>query len=491
MSHSTDKALTEQREEWFLEVQEGILRHVGDTTALAKYRLRNDLGEPRLIASMLVARIAVQLARGGNTANIRDTLVASSLFTPPDPHPEELIELITKVQTSFGYGGLALTVDGLNSLGLPPWSPESAYMLLTEYWAAQRGSTIPRERVERELNELWDMEDSRVIAAHSSLPAFPLDGYPDLWASLKAEADVRVGNAVGMMLTQHGADKAWERWVSTRTWSILKVGHLERLGEDLARCQAARRALRRLLDQVSQDDDLHSVVVRAREIVDQHLQHIALAVEGMSAIECELLRERDEDEHFQDLCLTTFQQNPMTRNHEFCPSHEYMTRHGTWGPLPWWSIVVHGERERQAAANLLLRHGMQLYIAKSQDSDEVVITCQEPGLGPSGLAARLRFDLGNAVHACELLLLARRQSVAVDFLAQRTMEWGNHELSLIGTLNITLDGAISGTLANLATGALRRLVPGTSGPTIYPDGIPALDRLLRSRQLPDICRYPR
>jgi hypothetical protein len=493
MSPSMSGELTAQREKWFREIQEGLLWHVRDVPALGKDRLRDDLGEPRLIGSMLVARIAVQLARGENTANIRKILSASPLFAAPDPDAEELTELIAKIQFGFEYDGLTNTVVVLDGLGLLPWSPESTYMLLIEYWAAQRGRTVPRGRVERELSELWDTVDPRVLAALSSLPAFPLEGYLDLWDRLKAEPDFRVGNAGAMTLTQRGGgDQAWERWMATRFWSTLKAGHLVSLGGDLVRCQAAQRALGRLLDQAPPGDEFRGVLERTEEIIQEQLERIALAVEGMSAIEYELLRERSRDERFQDGCLVTFQEHLLKRYQIFSPFPEHETTHGTWGPLPWWSIALHDERERQAAEELLVRGGMQLSInAKNHDADELVITCQEPGLGPSGLAARLCFDLRDAVHACELLLLARRQSVAVDFLTEHIDEWDDREVNLIGTLDIAIGGDIGGTLGDIATRALHRLMPGAAGPALYADGVPALDRLLNSSRLPEICRHPR
>lgn len=125
MSPSTSGELTAQREEWFHEIQEGLLWHVRDVPALGKDRLRDDLGEPRLIGSMLVARIAVQLARGESTAKIRDMLAASPLFAAPGPGIEELTELISKIQFGFEHDGLANTVVVLDGLGLLPWSPVS------------------------------------------------------------------------------------------------------------------------------------------------------------------------------------------------------------------------------------------------------------------------------------------------------------------------------------------------------------------------------
>src|SRR5690606_26320067 len=276
---------------------------------LGKGRLRTDFGGPGLIGSLLIARIAVRLARGESTASIRDWLAASPFFTAPVPDRDALNELIAKGQFGFENDGLASTVGGLDGLGLLPWSPESTDMLLIEYWAAQRGRTMPRTRVERELRELWDSTDSRVHAALSALPSSPLEAYPDLWERLKGEPDFRVGNAGAMALGRLGGDRAWDRWMSTRPWSILKARHLVSLGGDLARCQAAQRALGRLLDQAPSGDEFRGVLERAAEIIREQLEHISLAVEGMSAIESELLRERSQDEHFQDGCLVTFQQH--------------------------------------------------------------------------------------------------------------------------------------------------------------------------------------
>ena len=420
-------------------------------------------------------------------------LASGPLFIDPLPDTDEFTELITTVQSGFEHDGLANTVVLLDGLGLLPWSPESTYTLLTEYWSAQRGRTVPRTRVERELSELWDAADPRVLAAHSSLPAFPLEAYPDLWERLKSEPDFRVGNVGAMTLTKRGGgDRAWERWISTRPWSILEVGHLESLGGDLVRCQAAQRALSGLLDEAPRGDEFRGVLERAAKIIQEQLDHIALAVEGMSAIEYELLRERSQDEHFQDGCLATFQRLLLNQYQIFTPFPEHATTHGTWGPLPWWSIAVHDERERLAAQELLVHREMQLTItAKSYDADELVITCQEPEPGPSRIAKRLRFDLRDAVHACELLLLARGRTVAVDFLTEHIDEWDDRRVDLVGTMSIDIGSDIGAGLADIATHALRRLMPDASCPTNYNDSVLPLERLLKSSRPPQICRHPR
>ncbi|WUH19551.1 caspase family protein [Streptomyces sp. NBC_00448] len=485
--------LAELREEWFRAIQDGLLWHARDIVALGNGRLRTDFGDTKLIGSILIARIAVRLARGERTADIREALAASPLFTVPGPNRDELNELIARIKFGFERDGLASTIVVLEGLGLLAWNPESTDMLLIEYWAAQRGRTVPRTRVERELRELWDSTDSRVHSALSALPSSPLEAYPDLWKRLKGEPDFRVGNAGAMVLGQHGGgDRAWDRWMSTRPWNILNARHLVSLGGDLARCQAAQRALARLLDRAPSGDEFRSVLERAAKIIQDQLEYIALAVEGMSAIEYELLRERSRDEHFQDGCLFTFQQHLLERYQTFTSFPEHTTTHGTWGPLPWWSIALHDEREQRGAQELLACGGMQLGItAESYGADELFVTCQEPGPGPSRIMARLRFDLRDAVHACEMLLLARRQSVAVDFLTERIDEWDDREVNLVGTMSIDVGGDIGTALTDIATRALRRLLPGASGPAVQLEGVPELERLLKSSRLPPICRHPR
>ncbi|MFC4961691.1 hypothetical protein ACFPFX_35960 [Streptomyces mauvecolor] len=490
MAQHARQELTEQREEWFREMQEGLLQQVRACSALDPEHLREDLGSPRLIGTLLVVRIAVLHARGMAEPDICSELAKSAAFSAPTPTSEALTALVREVRFSIEFNGLACSV-ALGGLGLQPWSPESTYMLLLEYWAAQRGRTVTRSRVEQELHELWDTNDQRVLAALSALPAYPLEGYPDLWKRLKAEPDFRVGNAAAMALGKHsGADRDEERWHNTRTWSILKAGHLVTVGRDLVCCQAARHWLGRYMDKAPDGDEFRGVLGRAGEVIQEQLDHIVLAVEGMSAIEYELLRDRDADEHFQDSCLATFQEQLLGRHSEFALLDKHETTHGTWGPLPWWAVALHNDRERRAAEELLVRGGLQLRIeARDPSADELVIICEEPGLGPSGLSALLRFDLGSAVHCCELLLLARREQVGLDFVTEHIDEWDDRELNLVGSLSLSIGEEISGLLASVATRSLRRLVPGTSGAPHYNEGLPLLERLLKTSQPTAACRY--
>lgn len=119
-----------------------------------------------------------------------------------------------------------------------------------------------------------------------------------------------------------------------RPWSPLKARHLVSLGGDLARCQAAQRVLGRLLDQAPSGDEFRGVLERAAEFIREQLEQIVLAIEGMSAVEYDLLRERNRDEHFQDSCLVTFQQHLRERRYQtFTPFPKYAATHGVWGPL--------------------------------------------------------------------------------------------------------------------------------------------------------------
>ncbi|WP_405857788.1 hypothetical protein OG361_27730 [Streptomyces sp. NBC_00090] len=79
----------------------------------------------------------------------------------------------------------------------------------------------------------------------------------------------------------------------------------------------------------------------------------------------------------------------------------------------------------------------------------------------------------------------------MDFLTEHIDKWDDREIHLIGTMNIAIDGEVGATLADIATRALRRLMPGAAGPAIYHDGVPSLERLLKSSRLPRIYRHPR
>ncbi|WP_329147698.1 caspase family protein [Streptomyces niveus] len=490
---SEKPTLSTKREEWFREIHHELLGRLRDVSAFTQDQLRPELGDTALIRSLLVAQIAVQLTQGKSTTTISDTLSSSGVFATPRPNADELSELITEVQFAYETDGLANSVSFLGGLGLFPWTPESTYMLLIEYWAAQRGRTMPRPHVERELSELWDTADTRVLSAISSLPSLPLVTYPDPWEKLKAEPDLRVGTVTAMMLGERGGgDRAWEHWMSTRPWSTLKARHLVQLGGDLVRCKKAQQTLAQYVDLAPADHNSRAVFVRAAEIIEEQLKDIKLAIESMSAIEYDLLRERTADEHFQDGCLATFSKHLLKRSQVFTPFEEHKMNHGTWAAIPWWSLVVHGKQEQRAVEDFLKRGGLQLGVrAESPDADELVISCEEPGLGPSWIAARLIFDLRDVVQACEVLLLGRRQSVVVDFLSEHINEWDDRQMHLAGSLDLSLGPEIGATLTDVATCALRRLLPGSSGPPLHHDGVPALDRILSSSRLPKIARCPR
>ncbi|SHI00498.1 caspase family protein [Streptomyces sp. 3214.6] len=484
--------LSLKREEWFREVHQALLGRLRNVSALTQDQLRPEFGDPTLIRSLLVARIATQLAQGKSTTAISGILSSSGVFATPCPNTDELSELIAEVQLGYETNGLANSVPLLGDLGLLPWTPESTYMLLSEYWAAQRSRTMPRPHVERELSELWDVTDTRVLSSLSSLPSLPLAFYPDPWGKLEAEPDLRVGTVTAMMLGERGGgDRAWEHWMSTRPWSTLKAPHLVQLGGDLVRYKAAQRALAQYVDLAPAGHDSRAVFVRAAEIIEEQLKAISLAIESISAIEYDLLRERTTGEHFQDRCLATFSKHLLERPQIFTPFEEHRMNHGTWAAIPWWSLVIHSKKEQQAVECFLKRGGLQLSVTESPDVDELVISCEEPDLGPSWITARLIFNLRDVVQACELLLLGRRQSVVLDFLTEHIDEWGDRQVDLAGSLDLALGPEIGATLTDVATRALRRLLPGSHGQSLHHEGVPALDRLLGSSRLPRIARCPR
>ncbi|MFD7169228.1 hypothetical protein [Streptomyces violascens] len=68
-------------------------------------------------------------------------------------------------------------------------------------------------------------------------------------------------------------------------------------------------------------------------------------------------------------------------------------------------------------------------------------------------------------------------------------EWDDRELNLVGSLSLSIGEEISGLLASVATQSLRRLMPRTSGAPHYGEGLPLLERLLKTSQPTAACRY--
>jgi len=453
--------LVTQREQWIKAICTGVVKTIGAHPALAPTMISSELGDSDLVRALLLVRIAVLDARGHTTGDITDLLADSLVFAAPKPEARHLADLVRKTRSRMEYDGLTRSAF-LLGLGLRAWSPESTYRLLVEYWSAQRARSVTRTRVKRELSRCWEVQGLRLMDACLSLPPYPLEGYPDLWARLKAEPDFRVGNFAALGLSGKGANKqAWERWVERLPFTTYKAGHLVVVGGELVRCTEARRFLREVLNQPYTDDDLRPVA-RALYIIEDQLEQLGAAINGLSTIEYDLLRGRTQQEYFQDGCIAAFLN--WSLEWETRPSGlgvlGSQAVHGVWGTLPWWNITVRDAGEVEAAEAVLKEGMLPLgFECDPADSSRLVLICRKPKTKSMGMRARFVFDLKSLAHACELLLIGRRHNISVDVLREVEDEWEGVESIHMGTLNITADRELIGLITKIAMEALKEALP--------------------------------
>ncbi|WP_155341783.1 hypothetical protein, partial [Acrocarpospora corrugata] len=147
-------------------------------------------------------------------------------------------------------------------------------------------------------------------------------------------------------------------------------------------------------------------------LIQDHLEVIARTLLGLTSLECELIRERTADEHFQDSCLKAYLD---WADPPFSGFSENITSRGVWGALPWWTLATKDERQQEAAMGLLIRRGANLLVDTSVYK-VLDLRITEPGLGPTSIEGVYSYTLSHLPDVCELLLLARRGRVNIDVL---------------------------------------------------------------------------
>ncbi|MBM7856228.1 GIY-YIG nuclease family protein [Lentzea nigeriaca] len=402
-------------------------------------------------------RIAALATGGRSKDDIVQLLTNSPVFVGPGPEPEQLANLVAKICRQIEYGGITGLVGPLGS-GLRSWSPESTYLFLLEIWLSRRLGLASRAQVRKELARCWGVQDAHWFEACLSRPLAPLQGYPDVWATLKAEPDARVGNVAALGLTGDSAGKqVWERWADRLPFDASQVEHLFTVGGDLVNSTQARRYLRHLHDRV--DRDLHRPVARALKIIEDQISWVTTAINGLSTFERELLRERSNQEHLEDWCVAALMN--WSRGGEPGPGlHGCDTAHGMWGPLPWWTMTMRNGDQVRAATAALAEGTLPLGFERDPaEPDRLQLICRRPRTSSPGLRACFNFDLTNPVHAGELLVIGRRGDICIDVLSEADDEQDDPTPILLGTLRVTAHCELAHYLTDVASKALKDLLP--------------------------------
>lgn len=471
--------LAEQREQWITTICTGLVKAVDKHPALDPVRIASELGDVRLVRALMVGQIAALAASGCSSGDIGGLLTASPAFVASRPEREQLTDLANKIRWCLEFDGLIVGSAWLLGCGLRAWSPEGTFQFLLELWSVRHLGSLSRTQARRELERCWNVQDLHWLESCLSGSADPLQGYPDVWATLKAEPDFRASNAAALALGHRASNRAWERWVDRLPLGTA-AGHLRTIGGDLVHCTLARPFLRRVRDQPDLDRDLRPVMIRAMKIIDNHLEHLKTVVNGLSAFERELMVDRTDDQYFQDQCLTelgNWSCNVTTRSSwGGVPD----AAHGWWGPLPWWTITVQDD-DQQRAANAALDEGT-LPLGFEHDPthpERLGLMCRKPRTGSPGMRADFTFDLSNPAHAGELLAIGRRGNIRIDVLKPADYELDDPQPVLLGTLRVTAGNEVARMLTELASTALKDLLPAApeAGASCYE--FPALGAVLR------------
>lgn len=466
--------MTGSRDQWIKDICAGLVALFDNSTALGAGRISGELGDPTLLRALLILRIAVLEANGRSAPEAIARLADIPVFDGPPPVQNELTELVTRVRWRMEEDGITGWVL-LNGLGLRLDGPESTYRLLVDIWAGQRARMVTRNRLRRELKAYWETEDLPATGFGGTDSPGALEAYCDLSSRLAEEPDKSAANFVALGLIKKGHD-ALGRWLTQ--FPAPKARHLRALGSDRATCQAAAKYLRTAIGHPSLDDALRPVAVRALALVEGQLAHVSEAVASLGTLERDLLRERTEEESFRDGCLFTF----LSPVHGRDVVHDVgrRTRHGVWGTVPRWSITAQQSDEAEAIAALLDEGALPLGFEWDPHASRLLsLTCRKPRTETPGMIASFMFDLDNPFHACELLLIGRRNGFPVDLYAQSEDE-EYFDAEFIGALRVPVGPELAQYITEIASEALTQIVPGIRNQTydIY-DGIPLLRKALQ------------
>lgn len=452
--------LTDLREQWIQKICAGIATSVGrHHPLLDPARIVGNPSDLDLLRALLILRIAVLDARGRSTAHITGLLAKHPVFADPKPDTDQLTSLVEHVRRHVERDGLVGSVL-LFGLGLRAADPESTYALLLDHWSRRSSRAATAAQVARELARHWGVE-ARTGEALVPLSVISLDAYSDtIWSRLEAERDAHVRHAASVALIRKGND-AHRLWLAQ--FPADEARHLWKLGADVAYCTAAKEHLREVSRQLRKNHALRPVIARALKLVNEQLEMLGEAIGCLSDTERDMLRARTHQERFQDACIQTFLNHSLDFRQSYpgsscVPDAEAV--HGTFGPLPWWNIIVRTAAEAEAAlaavAEGVLPLGFEL---DPEHRNRLLLICRKPRTESPGMHAHFVFDLDNPGHACELLLIAKRAGVPIDLYGQAHNEYDEIESTHLGTVYAHIGPELASLITEAATNALARSLP--------------------------------
>lgn len=187
-----------------------------------------------------------------------------------------------------------------------------------------------------------------------------------------------------------------------------------------------------------------------------------------------------DEQYFQDQCLTELGNWACDATTRSSWGGVPDAAHGWWGPLPWWTITVQDDDQEPAVDAALDEGTLPLGFERDPTQPErLELICRKPRTGSPGMRAHFTFDLTNPAHAGELLVIGRRGNIRIDVLKHADDEQDDPQPVLLGTLRVTAGHEVARMLTELASTALKDLLPDApeTGASRY--GFPALGAELR------------
>ena len=435
---------------------------------------RNDLGDVNLLRGALVARIGQLLLKGEQSASVVEWVRSSEVFLAPPPDRETAEALVQHVQERIAESGLW---EGSTpwKMGVRLWDLEGLSELLLEYWTSQRSAVVPRERLRHELTGCWGVKDPRTLDKWTLIPHDP-------FSYDVGREGLRSNDKDTLSLARQCLEHAYVKgvvadWAACFSWEQSEIPHLFRIGSAIKEAWPAKETLESAAELTGIPARPEKVHFATMDTLLRHGDEHHEALGNLTNYERSLVESPDEDRLFTDGCIDVYTSHlpwdNRLRLEESGP--------GNWGPFPWWSVVVDGPRQVEAAQRALARksHSLLCHVPQT-DAAPLVLALDSPMLTSTKVVSEFWFYPRLARELCQLLIIARRGSIAIEFCERSFVDVGygvGINLASLGVYLLDLPPEQTLVIESWATGCLRELLPTNPSARraeFEPDGLLAL-----------------
>ena len=463
----SDASLQQNRDRWIDEVCSDVLQALGGVGVDLKGTVRRDLGRGQLTAALLTAWIANCLAGGDARWRIAEQVFASRVLAPEASSEERILRLIDQVEALLFARGLPIG---------EPWDPRTGFTFLLETWAAERRQTVDDDTLVSQLRRHWDTTDSYAIRYLLQLEPKPMAEHLTLTQRVEADGRELVQAIVAQAFTDDLIQS--QREAIMDAMHVLDVEHLRALAVDVTTVTLVGDRIRQFGEfaHSAAKHELAIAAAAAQFLIEDARHATSDTLGNLSAYEVSRLF-LDPDHHFQTACLDAF----TARDRSTRRGDRLTSERGSFGPLPWWRVVVDDDN-RQHIAAILDQRASGIGLRWDDGSTIVSLHLYDPE-GEYFLTFAYRLE--SIADAFELMLLGRTERLGIDF-----EEEANGKRVRVGTYSAPLPDEICGSLRSAATAALREHLGFDPGYADYSAVRSAAEAALFSRSVREIWSRP-